>query len=241
MITIKNLTKRYAHVYALDKLSINIKKGQLIGIIGPNGSGKTTLLDILSGIVSFDSGKINLGVTCTANPSPHKNTAHKLTRTFQKTRLFEQMTVMDNLLAVFSKRAVFPSIFQKYSKEELSTVNDILKTTHLHAKKNMLAGELSYGQKKLLEISRAVIMEAEIYLFDEPFAGLFPEMIPVVSNILRKLSKENKTVILIEHDMKIIQDLTDHIFVLDNGKLLAEGDPRTTLLQNNVIDAYLGN
>ena len=111
----------------------------------------------------------------------------------------------------------------------------------LREKKNQLAVNLSYGQRKLLEIARAVAMKAEIFLFDEPFAGLFPEMIKIVSGIMQELKKEGKTVVLIEHNMNIIRELCDHILVMDSGKLLAGGKPKEVLEKKEVIKAYLGD
>jgi len=242
MITIKtnNVIKKFNSVYALQGLSIEIKKGKITGMAGPNGSGKTTLINVLSGMTDFDSGEIIIGNKKYSKLSPLDAKANKLSRTFQGTRLFEQMTVFDNLIAVFTKHNVFTSIFQKYQKSEIEKVEKILKKVGLYEKMNDLVINLSYGQRKLVEISRAVLTDAEIILFDEPFAGLLPEMIKTVKNIIRELKNQNKTIILIEHDMEIIKEIADSIIVLDSGKLLSKGKPNTTLKDGKVIDAYLG-
>jgi ABC-type branched-subunit amino acid transport system ATPase component len=241
ILEIKRITKKYGNVFALRNLSMAIEQGKITGIIGPNGSGKTTLVNILSGMTSFDSGNVIINNKVVVKLLSHEAISHKITRTFQETRLFGQMTVFDNLIVVCTKKNVFASIFQQYSEEDKERVNKILKKIGLANKKNDLASSLSYGQRKLLEISRALLTNADIFLFDEPFAGLFPEMVEIVTKILQELIKENKTIILIEHDMKIIRKITDYIFVLDSGSLLAEGKPSATLAKYNVIEAYLGD
>lgn len=243
MITLqtKKITKKFNHVKVISKLSITIKKGQIVGIIGPNGSGKTTLLDILSGMIPFDEGSITFFGKTKTGFHLYKNTENDLSRTFQKVRIFEQMTVYENLLAVLTEKKALSSIFQKYSAKEISAINIALDDVGLLAKKNHMAGELSYGQKKLLEIARTLLMDTEIYLFDEPFAGLFPEMVRTVSGIFSQLKKKGKSVILVEHNMEIIRDLADYIYVMDKGKLLSRGKPKATLLLKKVIDTYLGN
>ena len=240
IIETKNLTKRFDGVHAVDSISIGIKKWQITGIIGPNGSGKTTLINLLSGMLPTDGGVVVVsGVTIEAM-KPHQIYSYGITRTFQNIRLFEQMTVLDNILLVLTERNVFSSLFEKHTKHHLNNAEDVLRKIGLWEKKNQLAVNLSYGQRKLLEIARTLAMKSEIYLFDEPFAGLFPEMRKIVAGIIQELKQENKTVILIEHDMGLIRELCDYIFVMDEGKLLAEGTPKHVLEKRAVIEAYLG-
>lgn len=241
IIETKNLVKRFNGVYAVDRLSIGVEKGQITGIIGPNGSGKTTLINLLSGVLEMDSGEIVVdGAEKITRVMPHKVFFYGITRTFQNIRLFEQMTVLDNILVVVTERNVFSSLFEKHTKYHHKIAEKVLQKVGLWEKKNQLAVNLSYGQRKLLEIARALAMKAEVYLFDEPFAGLFPEMRKIVSIIVQELKQENKTVILIEHDIDLIRELCDHIFVMDEGKLLAEGKPESVLEKREVIEAYLG-
>lgn len=240
ILEIKNLTKRFDGVHAVDHLSLGFEKGKISGVVGPNGSGKTTLVHILSGMLPMDGGEVIISGTKLSQIVSHQVSFYGITRTFQDVRLFEQMTVLDNILVVLTERNIFGALFEKHNKYHLKKAEEVLQRIGLWEKKSHLAFNLSYGQRKLLEIARALAMNAEIYLFDEPFAGLFPEMRKTVSDILRELKKENKTVILIEHDMGIIRELCDHIFVLDEGKLLAEGTPEEVLGKREVIEAYLG-
>lgn len=237
----KNLIKKFGGICAVNNLSLKIKKGKIVGLIGPNGSGKTTLINLLTGILEIDSGEIIInGEITILKIKPYQVSFYGLTRTFQNVRLFEQMTVFDNILVVLTERNVFASLFESHSEYHYKIAKDILQKLNLWGKRNQLVVGLSYGQRKLLEIGRALAVKAEIYLFDEPFAGLFPEIRKIVSNIIKELKQENKTIILIEHDMSLIRELCDYIFVMDEGKLLTEGEPEEVLEKKEVIEAYLG-
>src|SRR3989344_2078906 len=237
----KNITKRFEGVRAVDGLSIKIEKGRITGIVGPNGSGKTTLVNLLSGMLPVDGGAVTISGATLYQIKSHEVMFYGITRTFQNICLFEQMTVLDNILVVLTERIVFGALFEKHSEYHLKIAEEVLFKVGLREKKNQLAANLSYGQRKLLEIARAMAMKAEIFLFDEPFAGLFPEMIKIVSRIMQELKKEEKTVVLIEHNMNIIRELCDHILVMDSGKLLAGGKPKEVLEKKEVIKAYLGD
>lgn len=241
ILEIKNLIKRFEGVRAVDGLSIDIQKAKITGIIGPNGSGKTTLINLLSGLHSIDAGEIRISnLKSFSKILPQQISFYGLTRTFQNVRLFEQMTVLDNILVVLTERNVFSALFEKHNDYHLRQAEEILSKVDLWKKREQLAVNLSYGQRKLLEIARALAMKAEIYLFDEPFAGLFPEMRKIIIQIIFELKKAEKTVILIEHDMNLIRELCDYVFVMDEGKLLAEGQVSTVLESPLVIEAYLG-
>lgn len=226
IIQTKNLIKKFDGVHAVDNLSLKIEKGKITGIVGPNGSGKTTLINVLSGLLEKDGGMVII--------------QESITRTFQEIRLFGQMSVLDNILVVLTERPVFSALFEKHGDSHLKRAEEILKKVNLWEKREANAENLSYGQRKLLEIGRALAMDVKIYLLDEPFAGLFKEMRKVVSDIILNLKKQGRTIILIEHDMDLIRDLSDHVFVMDSGKLLAEGKPDEVLAKDEVIEAYLG-
>ncbi len=233
--------KRFNGVHAVERLSIGIEKGSITGIIGPNGSGKTTLINLLSGVLEIDGGEVIVDEAQKfSRILPHQISTFGITRTFQNVRLFEQMMVLDNILVVVTERNVFGSLFEKHTEYHHKAAEEVLQKVGLWDKRNQLAVNLSYGQRKLLEIARTLAMKAEIYLFDEPFAGLFPEMKKIVSGIIRELKQENKTVILVEHDIGLIREICDHIFVMDEGKLLAEGKPGQVLNKREIIEAYLG-
>lgn len=237
----KRITKNFDGVKAVNDLSIGMEKGKITGVIGPNGSGKTTLTNLLTGMLPFDSGAVDIdGVKRLKKIKPYDISVYGITRTFQDVRLFEQMTVLDNILVVLTERNVASALFEKHKKFHNEQAKEVLEKVGLWDKKNELAVNLSYGQRKLLEIARALAMKSEIYFFDEPFAGLFPEMVKLISGIIKELKQQGKTVILIEHDMGLIRELCDYVFVMESGSLLAEGKPNEVLENREVIEAYLG-
>ena len=236
----KNLDKHFGGVAAVDRLSISIEKGKITGIVGPNGSGKTTLVNVLSGLFPVTAGVVVIDGVTLKKINASDIMAYGITRTFQEVRLFNQMPVLDNVLITLTERNVFSALFEKHNKFHLARAEELLKKVDLWEKRNEMAGNLSYGQRKLLEIARALAMNAEIYLFDEPFAGLFPEMVKIVVAVLQELRAEGKTAVLIEHNMDLIRELSDHVIVMDGGELLAEGKPNEVLAERKVIEAYLG-
>lgn len=238
----KHITKNFEGVRATDDVSISFKPSKITGIIGPNGSGKSTLVNLLTGLIPKDKGYMILSDDVKIeNIRPYDMKTYSITRTFQDSRLFEQMTVMENIMVVLTKRNVWSALFEKKSKLYEDRAKDILDEVGLWFKKDELAHNLSYGQRKLLEIARVLAMDPDIIFFDEPYSGLFPEMVKKISGIIQRLKKEDKTVVLIEHNMDLIRELCDHVYVLDAGKLLAEGKPSKVLEQKNVIEAYLGD
>jgi branched-chain amino acid transport system ATP-binding protein len=236
----KNLKKHYDGIAAIDGFSVGIEKGKITSVIGPNGSGKTTLVNVLSGMVPLDGGEVVASGVRLKKISAPDVSSYGITRTFQEVRLFDQMTVADNILVALTERNVLGSLFEHHSELHLKRMEELLRKITIWEKRHEYAGNLSYGQRKLLEIARALAMNAEVYLFDEPFAGLFPEMVKTIVGIIKELRIEGKTVILIEHNMELIRELSDHVIVMDGGMLLAEGEPASVLKKQSVIEAYLG-
>jgi ABC-type branched-subunit amino acid transport system ATPase component len=246
-LSTKNLEKHFDGVHAVDHLSLSFEPGRITGVIGPNGSGKSTLINVITGIYKIDGGSIIVGEkTALSKMNTYDVPSYEITRTFQDVRLFEQMTVLDNILVVLTERNIAGALFEKHKLFHLEKTEEVLKRVGVWKKRNELVINLSYGQRKLVEIARVLAMihsptgGAEIFFFDEPFAGLFPEMIKIVESVLKELRDKGKTVVLVEHNMDIIRNLSDHIFVLDAGKLLAEGKPEEVLAKRDVIEAYLG-
>ncbi len=236
----EGLLKRFAGVKALDRLTMSLPSKGITSIIGPNGSGKSTLVNVLTGTLPIDGGIVVLQGERLRMILPHDSPAHGLTRTFQEVRLFEQITVMDNLLVVLTERGVFKSLFERAGVRHKQRARQLLELVGLCEKQDALAENLSYGQRKLLEVCRALAMGVQIYLFDEPFAGLYSEMVKQVKALLVQLRKEGCAVILIEHNMGLIRELSDYMFVLDSGELLAEGQVDEVFAREDVIEAYLG-
>ncbi len=236
----RELAKHFGGVYAVDHLSIAVRRGAVTAIIGPNGSGKTTFLNTLCGMLPMDGGALAVGGVTLARLAPYEAPVYGITRTFQEIRLWNQMPVLDNVLLALTERNVFGALFERHTAYHLRRAEEILRRVHLWEKHAELAVNLSYGQRKLLEIGRALAVGAEIYLLDEPFAGLFPEMRKVITGVVDELRAAGRTVVLIEHDMGLIRELADEVFVLDSGRLLAHGSPAAVLGQREVVEAYLG-
>ena len=210
-------------------------------IVGPNGSGKSTLINLLSGMLPIDEGIVVIDMVGIRVLKAHETPDHGITRTFQEVRLFDQITVWDNIMVVLTDRRLFPSLIERTKPRHKERSKSILQSVGMWEKRDAMAGDLSYGQRKLLEIGRAMALDVGIYLFDEPFAGLFPQMLERVKTILKDMRERKRTIIFVSHNMDIVRELSDHIFVLDSGTLLAVGEVDEVLGRSNVIDAYLGN
>jgi len=243
MTTLKlhNFNKHFYGVKAVNGLSLEFEAGKITGLVGPNGSGKSTLINLITGVIPKDSGTIFIADGFKTDKIMAQDMYdYKITRTFQNVRVFEQMSVLDNLMVVLTHRNALGALFERKKKLYEDRAIAILEKLDISEKKYELAVNLSYGQRKLLEIGRAMAMDSDIILFDEPYAGLFKEMIKKVSEIIKELREAGKTVILVEHNMEIIRDLCDTVVVLDAGELLAHGKPEIVLKQRDVVEAYLG-
>ena len=225
----------------MDKLSMSVFREWITCIVGPNGSGKSTLIHLLSGMLPIDEGIVVIDMVGIRVLKAHETPDHGITRTFQEVRLFDQITVWDNIMVVLTDRRLFPSLIERTKPRHQERAKSILQSVGMWEKRDAMAGDLSYGQRKLLEIGRAMALDVGIYLFDEPFAGLFPQMLERVKTILKDMRERKRTIIFVSHNMDIVRELSDHIFVLDSGTLLAVGEVDEVLGRSNVIDAYLGN
>lgn len=237
-IRIEHLSKHFMGIRAVDDLTLEIPRGVATGLIGPNGSGKTTLMNVLTGLLIPTAGTIEIvGHDVRRRIPPTKLRSFKIARTFQDGRLIEQLSVEDNLSLTIGETGCWKSFLDFDKGAKLAAVLD---TIHLKDHRTKLAGTLSYGQRKLLEIGRTLMQDAEIYFFDEPFTGLFPEVVEQVLAILQDLKKQGKTLVVIEHNMGLIERLCDHTIVLDYGRLLASGTPAAVLKNKDVQKSYLG-
>lgn len=252
VLTVKNLTKAFGGITAVSNVSMEVEKGQIAGVIGPNGAGKTTFFNLLTGIYIPTSGEItyDLGKKINnKNLKPHKAADYGISRTFQNIRLFKDMTVLENVLlgyhsnfkySVFSSFLRLPAFFDG-EKQARSVGLKLLEVLGLESKKDELAKNLPYGEQRKLEIARALATAPKVLLLDEPAAGMNPQETNELTEMIRTIREEfDLTIILIEHDMSLVMDICEKIFVFDYGKLIAQGTPQEVQNNPEVIKAYLG-
>ena len=208
--------------------------------MGPNGSGKSTLVNLLSGTLPLDGGLVIIDGVGLKIVKAYETPGHGLTRTFQEVRLFDQISVWDNIMVVLTERRLLPALLQRTRSSHREKAQRVLETVGMWEKRDSLAMNLSYGQRKLLEIGRALALDVSTYLLDEPYAGLFPQMVERVKDIMKAMRADGRTIIFISHNMDIVRELSDRIIVLEGGSLLAQGDVEEVLSSEEVIDAYLG-
>ena len=235
-----DVRKHFGGVHAVDGLSIAIPRGKITCVIGPNGSGKSTLINLLSGVLPLDGGLVVVDGVRLRVVRPHETPGLGITRTFQDVRLFDQISVWDNIMVVLTERRLLPALFERAGPSQRERTEQILRNVGMWEKRRSLAMDLSYGQRKLLEIGRAMALNVNTYLFDEPFAGLFPQMLERAKDIMRQMRSDGRTILFISHNMDIVRELSDHLIVMDSGKLLTEGDAEEVLARSEVIEAYLG-
>jgi len=230
LLEIENITKRFGGLVAIDNVSFNIKKNEIVGLIGPNGAGKTTLLSIITGFLKPTSGKIFWeGKNITGYP-PYLLAKLGLIRTFQNTSVFSNLTVFQNI-----------EIATHINKKKEDTVYKILKELELERYSEALAKSLPYGIQRRLEIAIALAANPKMLLLDEPAAGMTPEETYQLINILRNI-KSNREIglIIIDHNMKFVANICKRIIVLHQGRKIAEGKPEEILNKEEVIEVYLG-
>ncbi len=236
-----NIVKHFGGVKSVDGVSVEFEAGKITSLIGPNGSGKSTLVDVVTGVTVPTKGAIFLSDDhALKRIVPSRNNKHGISRTFQDARLFEQMSVLDTILVVLTKRGVIATLLERSVVQYEATARVLLEKVGLWQKRNVMASELSYGQRKLLSIARAIAFDASIYFFDEPMSGLSEARIAVVRDILLELRSAGKAVVLIDHNMSLVRMLSDTTIVLANGKVLAAGHPVEVMNLPAVIDVYVG-
>lgn len=232
----------------MDGLSFTLEKAKITSLIGPNGAGKTTVFNIISGLCKADSGKIYLNKKTIFNKSPHYIANLGIGRTFQNIRIFPQISVWDNVLLAsqnnsgehFLKTLVPTKKVYEDERAAWEKATEYLRFVGLISKREHLAENLSYGQKKLLGLATTLATGADLLLLDEPTAGVYPETRKKIMELLVRLRDKGKTILFIEHDMKIVMDVSDSVIVMNYGKKIAEGTPKQMRANQAVKDAYLG-
>lgn len=249
MLEVRNINKRFGGIMAVYDCSLNVEKGSITGLIGPNGAGKTTLFNVITGHFKPDHGEIFFqGQDITGLP-PNQIFHKRIYRTFQITREFAQMTVLENLMLMPKDQRgekiwnpwFRPGSVRRQEKEIEEKALGVLQFVELVDLKDEYAGSLSGGQKKLLELARSMMAEPEMVLLDEPGAGVNPTLTKKLTNNIMKMRDEKKiTFLLIEHDMDLVMSLCNPVIVMSEGRKLAEGTPEEIKKDERVLNAYLG-
>ena len=248
LLRVENLRKEFDGLLAVDGLSFSLEKGTITSLIGPNGAGKTTAFNQLMGLSRADEGHIYFEDKEITHLPTYRIAQLGIGRTFQNIRIFPQITVLENLMLAprgQKGEAVFPALLrlQRLKAEEHEIREQALgylEVVGLTDKKDEMAESLSHGQRKLLELARALATGSQLLLLDEPTAGVFPETKSKILGLLRDLSNAGKTILLIEHDMKVVMGISNRVIVLNYGKKIAEGTPEEVKGNKEVIEAYLG-
>ena len=250
MLEVTKLGISFGGLRAVDELSMKIEKGGLVGLIGPNGAGKTTAVNMLTGVYRPTDGGIRLDGQNLVGKKPHEICKMGVARTFQNIRLFPKLTVLDNVKVGLHNQVTYNLIesmlhlgsYRKKEQEMDRRALEILKVFDLDREAGNLAANLPYGKQRKLEIARALATDPKLLLLDEPAAGMNPNETGELMDTIRLVrEKYGVTILLIEHDMKLVQGICEYLYVLNFGKLLAEGTPKEVLNDPAVIKAYLGD
>jgi ABC-type branched-subunit amino acid transport system ATPase component len=249
LLEVNGVTKRFLGVTALADVSFNIFPGELISLIGPNGSGKTTMFNCISGFLKLDGGRVRFKGSDISNMRADRIALKGIRRTFQDVRTFQDMTVLENLLTALQQhqeenlvqRVIGTQKIQRFeaaAKEraiELMSLFDLARWRHLQAR------HLSYGQRKLLEFATALMPDPDLVMLDEPAAGVSGEMVDRMKQHILALHAQGKTVLVVEHNMRVVMDISERIVVLDYGQKIAEGTPDEIQSNPKVREAYFGH
>ncbi|MGM9428760.1 ABC transporter ATP-binding protein [Hydrogenophaga sp. MI9] len=246
MISLKttDLTVRFGGHYAVNGVSCAFESGTLTSIVGPNGAGKTTYFNLISGQIKATSGRVQLQGQDITDDGAAARARAGLGRAFQLTNLFPNLTVRENVrLAVQARAGAGLNLWKIWSdrKDLVVRADEVLEAVALADKGDQLAASLPHGDQRKLEVGILMALEPQVFMFDEPTAGMSVDEVPVILNLIRQLKADRtKTILLVEHKMDVVRELSDRIIVLHNGELVADGDPATVIASPVVQQAYLG-
>ncbi|MEM1384238.1 MAG: ABC transporter ATP-binding protein [Pseudomonadota bacterium] len=242
IIEVESVSKSYGGVKANTDISLTVERGKITGLIGPNGSGKTTLFNSIVGFHPIDKGSIRFEGQEISKLPVQEIARLGLLRTFQQTRIYKRMSCVENMLiSVPHRKMTFGDMFGAHSAAERERADRLLEFVGLYEKRLLQAGDLSFGQQKLLEFAMALMNEPAALLLDEPTAGINPTLINGLIDRLKRANAEfGITLMIIEHNMRVIMNMADHVYCLAHGELLAGGKPEDIQNDQRVIDAYLG-
>lgn len=248
ILNLESLRKIFGGVVAVDNLSLSFNKGEVTSLIGPNGAGKTTVFNLITGFLKPTSGKINFNGTELNHKKPHVIAAMGIGRTFQNVQVFPNMTVLENVMVgrhlrsrsgmIFS--SILPPMLRREENRIRNSAKERLALLGLDQYSNLPAGSLPLGNQRMLEIARALALEPTLLFLDEPASGLNARETMIMGGLIQKIKSMNITVVLVEHDMELVMDISDKVAVINFGKLIAEGTPKEIQLNPDVINAYLG-
>ncbi len=240
LLEAQNVSKAFGGIHALDTCSITVEQGTITGLIGPNGSGKTTLFNVITGYERIDAGNIQFQGQTITNSTPDKVFRLGIGRTFQLTRIFPRLTVMENMHVAAQRQGTRALLSRWSSTHEQKRALELLDFVGLTKLKDMPAANLSYGQKKLLEFAFVLIAEPKVILLDEPAGGINPTLINQLAERIRTLNKNGVTFLVVEHNMEFVMGLCDTVTVMHRGSKIAEGTPEVVRKNPAVLEAYLG-
>ncbi len=247
IIVADNVVRKFGGLTAVNVGHLEIQRGAITALIGPNGAGKTTFFNLLTGFDQVDEGSWTFnGIKISGTP-PHKVARMGMVRTFQLTKALYRLTVIDNMLLAATKqkgesilRAALPFLWNAQEKAATARSEELLTRFKLIDKRDDFAAALSGGQRKLLEMARALMVEPELVMLDEPMAGVNPALKQSLLGHIKDLREEGMTVLFVEHDMDMVRDISDWVIVMAQGEIVAEGPPNVVMRDKAVIDAYLG-